>query len=838
MLESKISQKLTFHAKKCLKDAKDLAQRENSPEVRLKHLLFSIYLEEGCLGSIILKNMKIGKAHFDKFNLLSKKKKEGDAKKEIHELRFSQGIISVITKAYSLASNFNYPYVGTEHLIYAILETDDKEIAAIIQKLDIENKKSFENIIGSPISGDTLANLSKFFDLPEITLSKNKNGETPATPYLNQFCSDLNKETAKRDEIIIGREREIERIVNILGRKNKNNPILIGDPGVGKTALVSKLAQKINSGEAPNKLLGKKILSLDMALVVAGTSFRGEFEARIKEIIREATINKNVILFIDEIHNVVGAGNLSGGLDAANILKPALSRGDIQCIGATTLSEYKKHFEKDPALERRFQTLRVNEPSAEDTKKILEGIRGSFEKFHNVNISNEAIEQSVNLSAKYINNRFFPDKAIDLIDETASAIKNKRKTLDFGKKIKFLETEREKIIEQKNNLVNQENYDEALRLRQDEKELSKKIDILKKKRVEIEKEKAITIKGSDIAATVSQITGIPLEKITPQKSTAKIKNLEKNLKSKIIGQEEALEKIADILIRSSSGIANPDRPMGSFLFLGPTGVGKTFTAKILAQDFFGSPQNLVRIDMSEFMERHNVSRLIGAPAGYVGYEEGGKLTEKIRHQPYSIVLFDEIEKAHPDVFNILLQILEDGTLTDAEGKEINFKNTVIILTSNLGTSQFTSSAQIGFSARGGSAYGGKSSHKNRKSNFEEIRNKVIEELKRQVKPEIINRLDHIVVFNPLREKEIKKITKLELENLKKRLKIQGIDFSYSNKLAEFTAKKSLAFDQGARLIRRNIQDLVENKIARAIVEGKIKNNKISLDVEGNKIITY
>lgn len=826
MLGSKISQKLSFHAKKCLKEAKELAEKENSPEVRLKHLLFSIYLEEGCLGNVILKDMQIGKEYLDKPEMLLKKEDETDVKKEIPELKFSQEIISVITKAYSIANNFNYPYVGTEHLVYAILEADDKEISSIVQRSSLKNKKITEKMIGSPLGGDTLANISKFFDLPEIAISRDKKDDSPATPYLDQFCNDLNKETIKREELIIGREKEIERIINILGRKNKNNPVLIGDPGVGKTALVSKLAQRINSGEVPNKLLSKKILSLDMALVVAGTSFRGEFEARIKELIREASLDKDVILFIDEIHNVIGAGNLSGGLDAANILKPALSRGDIQCIGATTFSEYKKHFEKDPALERRFQTLKVDEPSAEETKKILKGIKESFEKFHNVNISEEAMDQAVNLSARYINNRFFPDKAIDLIDETSSAIRNKEKTLDFAKKIKVLGLEREKIIEKKNDLVNQENYDEALKLRQDEKELSRKIDILKKKQLETEKEKKVTIEGFHIAATVSQITGIPLEKITLQKSTAKIKNLEDNLGSKIIGQKEALAKISGILIRSSSGIANPDRPLGSFLFLGPTGVGKTLTAKILAQDFFGSSQNLIRIDMSEFMERHNISRLIGAPAGYVGYEEGGKLTEKIRHQPYSIVLFDEIEKAHPDVFNILLQILEDGILTDAEGKEVNFKNTVIILTSNLGTSQFTSSAQIGF----------RSKLKKIGNDFEEIRDKVIEELKRQMKPEIINRLDHIIVFDPLGEKEIKKITRLELENLKKRLALQGINLAYSNRLAEFTAKKSLAFDQGARLIRRNIQNLVEDKIAREIVGEKIKNNKISLDVEDDKIV--
>ncbi|MFA5777490.1 MAG: ATP-dependent Clp protease ATP-binding subunit [Parcubacteria group bacterium] len=815
MLEAKISQKLTLHAKKCLKEAQSLTCQEIKP----KHLLYAICLEDGCLGNMILKNMGINKNCLDTILFASKKNPALKPK-------FSNELVAIITKAYYLANNFRYPYVGTEHLVYALLESNDKEIEKILERSTPKLEKNMGNILGSSINSDSLAHLSKIFDLPEITLSKNKSGETGATPYLNQFCSDLNNDTARRGEIIIGREKEIERIINILGRKNKNNPVLIGDPGVGKTALISKLAQRINSGDVPSKLINKKILSLDMALIVAGTSFRGEFEARIKEIIHEATGNRNVILFIDEIHTVIGAGNLSGGLDAANILKPALSRGDIQCIGATTISEYKKHFEKDPALERRFEPLKIDEPSAEETKKILEGIRKSYEKFHNVSISDDALGQAVTLSIRYINNRFLPDKAIDLIDETSSAARNKEKAPDFSKKIKALENEREKIITQKNAFVNQEKYDEALGLRQKEKELSKKIDALKKSWKEAEKEKTAFIAGADISETVSQITGVPLEKLTVGKSKPNLRNLEKNLESKIIGQKEAIQKISSNLIRSSSGISNPDRPLGSFLFLGPTGVGKTLTAKILAQDFFGSIQNLIRIDMSEFMERHNVSRLIGAPAGYVGYEEGGRLTEKIRHQPYSIVLFDEIEKAHPDVFNILLQILEDGTLTDAEGKEINFKNTIIILTSNLGTSQFTSSARIGFSSK-------------RKSNlkFDEIRNRVIEELKKQMKPEIVNRLDNIIVFNPLGEKQLSEISKLELQKFKKRLELQGIVFSYSKNVVDFVAQKSLALDQGARLVRRNIQEFVEDKVAREIVEGRVRNSKIGLDVINGKIVT-
>ena len=812
MPEAKIHQKLTIHAKKCLKEAQKLSEKEIKPS----HLLCAIYIEEGCLGSMILKNMGIDKNCLDSFVFPCPQK---TALKPI----MSEELRNIIIKAYNLASSFNYPYVGTEHLVYALAESNDEEINKILEKAATKPEKHIENILGSSLNNDSLSNLSKFFDLPEITLSKNKSGEPNSTPYLNQFCTNLNLETSRREEIIIGREKEIDRIINIIGRKGKNNPVLIGDPGVGKTALVSRLAQKINSGEVPINLANKKILSLDMALIVAGTSFRGEFEARLKEIIREASKNKDVILFIDEIHSVVGAGNLSGGLDAANILKPALSKGDIQCIGATTFSEFKKHFEKDPALERRFQPLKVNEPNIKETKQILEGIKESYEKFHNVSISEDAIDQAINLSVRYINNRFLPDKAIDLIDETASSVKNKQKTVDFTKKIKNLISEREKAVNRKNNLVNQEKYDEALELRKKEKELSQKIDILKNKQKEKTKEKAALIKSSDISETVSEITGIPLEKLIIGKSRISIKNLEKNLDSKIIGQKEAIGKISNNLIRSSSGISNPDRPLGSFLFLGPTGVGKTLTAKILAEDFFGSIHNLIKIDMSEFMERHNISRLIGAPAGYVGYEEGGRLTEKIRHQPYSIILFDEIEKAHPDVFNILLQILEDGTLTDAEGKEVNFRNTIIILTSNLGTSEFTSSAQIGFG------------NKKIETKFDEIKDKVIAELKRNMKPEIINRLDNIIIFSPLKEKELSQISKLELLKFKKRLKLQGITFSYSKKVLDFVAKKSLSLDQGARLVRRNIQEFVEDKVAREIVERKIKNNKISLDVINDKI---
>ncbi len=829
MLESEIAKKLTFHAKKSLKEAEEISRHYSSSSINPEHLLFAIYLEKGSLGNNLLENMGVKRSVFNKVLVSGKNNdnnnKEAPSKHSESPLKFSPGLKNIIIRSYSMASSFNYPYVGTEHLVYALIESADNNINKILHHSKVK-KNNADSAIQAGINNDSFPNLSKIFNLPEITLSKKKPGQSSLTPRLDQFCLDLNKDAREREEVIIGREKEIERIANILGRKNKNNPILIGDPGVGKTAIVTGLAQKINSGEVVPNLLNKKILLLDIALAVAGTSYRGEFEARLKEIIREATENKDVILFIDEIHNIVGAGNANGGLDAANILKPALSRGDIQCIGATTLEEYKKHIEKDPALERRLQPIKVAEPSVDDAREIIEGIKNSYEKFHNAAISREATDCALDLSVRYVQDRFLPDKALDIIDETASYVRNKNKVSDFSKEIKKLESEKEKIHQRKNNLVNDEKYEEAVKLRKEEKRHKNKLGILRKKQAETESQNPIIITSFDIATIVSQMTGIPLEKLS-HKHSEKTANLEKRLNSQIIGQEGAIEKLVSAIYRTQSGISNPDRPLGSFLFLGPTGVGKTLTAKILAQDFFENPKSFIRIDMSEFMERHNVAQMIGAPAGYVGYGEGGKLTEKVRRNPYSLILFDEIEKAHPDVFNILLQILEDGSLTDAEGRQINFKNTIIILTSNMGTIEFTDSAKIGFES--------KSSGEKIHDQFDTIKNKVLEDLKKQVKPEFLNRLDNIVVFNALGIKEIRKIARLELDKLKGRLKDQDLILSYSAKVMDLISKKSVAFDQGARLVRKNVQEIVENKIAKMVVDKKIKNNKISLDIKGEKI---
>jgi ATP-dependent Clp protease ATP-binding subunit ClpC len=569
-------------------------------------------------------------------------------------------------------------------------------------------------------------------------------------------------------------------------------------------------------------------MNLDVAGLIAGTNFRGEFETRLKEILKEASANRQIIIFIDEIHTIVGAGNVPGGLDLANILKPALARGEIQIIGATTLGEYKKYIEKDAALERRFQSVYVKEPSQEESYKILFGIKKNYEQFHNVFLSDEALKLAVDLSVQYIQNRFLPDKAIDIIDETAAFVRSHDRVSDFTREIKELERKQTALFSEKENLVSRENYEQAIKLRGQEKILEEKINFLQKQQARAEKKHAINITSSDIIDTVSKISGIPVEKLSQAKNQ-KIKNIQKNLASLIIGQNEAIKKLTHTLLRSQSGISNPDRPLGSFLFLGPTGVGKTLTAKILAQEFFGDSQSLVRIDMSELMERHSVASLIGSPAGYIGYGEGGNLTEKIRRNPYSVVLFDEIEKAHPDVFNILLQILEDGLLTDAEGLSVSFKNTIVIMTSNIGTEDFArASGQIGFH------YAKKNEQVS--PEIEQIKETVLKELREKMKPELLNRLDYILVFKALDKMAIKKIVELELAKLAKRIFRQGLRLKYDSALVKFISEKSLSKNQGARLIRKNIQELLETPIAEMLVYEKVKNNQLSASIIKKKIV--
>ncbi len=816
-------QKLTNHAKNSFLRADSLARDFEYGKILNLHLFYAIFQEKGSLGSNILLDLGFLETNFQKI-LRENTEKITFISSQL--LPTSSETRKVFTKAFSLAKDFNYPYVGTEHLVYALLNSQDFLTKKLLANAKLKKEKLNLNSLFEP---KELTDLSQIFNLPEMPYGKKPKKTSSGTPYLDKFCLDVNREAQEKSEIIIGRQKELERIINILGRKNKNNPLLIGDPGVGKTALITGLANLINSGTVPDWLYRKKIMNLDIAQLIAGTSFRGEFEARLKGIIDEVSKNKNVILFIDEIHNIVGAGNVAGSMDLANILKPALARGEVQMIGATTFAEYKKYIEKDQALERRFQPVTIPESTEKEAKKILLGIKEAYENFHNVSLSEDAINLAVELSIRYVQNRFLPDKAIDVIDEAASQIRSRAKVSDFTQKIRSLENKKIELEEKKEQLVSQEKFEEAISLRTQEQSLEKELKDLKEKQIQAEKANRIAITGFDIIETIAKISGIPKEKLAEAKNK-KIKNIKKVLNSKIIGQAEALEKLTNSILRSQSGISDPNRPLGSFLFLGPTGVGKTLTAKILAQEFFGSEKSLVRIDMSELMERHSVSSLIGSPAGYIGYGEGGNLTEKVRRNPYSVVLFDEIEKAHPDVSNILLQILEDGVLTDAEGTRVNFKNTIVILTSNVGTEDFTNATQMGFA----------SSSKNPaiSEKFNQIKETTLKELEKRLRPELLNRLDHILVFNALSAKEIEKIVILELEKLKNNLFQKNITLTFSKNVLTFLKEKSLAFNQGARLVRKNIRELLEDPMAEMIVYEKVKNGKIKIEVKNKKIILH
>jgi len=814
-------QKLTNHAKNAFIEADRIARKFKHAEINNLHLLFAIYLEKGSIGSNIIKDLGIKKEDFHK--VLEGKNAPAAKNKTNSRIIATENLKKTFVRAYAVAKGFNYPYVGTEHLMHAIANSTDKAMSGFISSANI---KSINKSIAALFDPGQLSNIPKLFDIPEIIIGKSSAKKSSATPYIDKFCININKEVQKKDEIIIGREKEIERMINILGRKNKNNPILIGEAGVGKTALVSGLAYRINSGSVPPSLYRKKIMNLDVAQLIAGTSFRGEFESKLKEVIKEASASKDIILFIDELHTIVGAGNLSGGLDLANILKPALARGEMQLIGATTFEEYKKYIEKDSALERRFQPIQIEEPTKDEAEKILQGTRKNYENFHNVTVSDEAIAAAVDLSIRYIQNRFLPDKAIDVIDETASFIRSKNKVSDFIKQVRLLENKKLSLLEEKEKLVEEENYEKAIALRSEEKKAEEQLKMLRAKQSAIESDDCINITALDIIETISKISKIPIEKISGEKSK-KIKNIEKILNSRIIGQKPAIRKLASALLRSQSGVSSPDRPLGSFLFLDPTGVGKTLTARVLAHEFFGSPKSLIRIDMSELMERHNVASLIGSPAGYIGYGEGGKLTEKVRRNPYSVILFDEIEKAHPDVFNILLQILEDGVLTDAEGTRVDFKNTIIILTSNIGTADFTNASRVGFES------GEKEENLHKK--FNEIKDGAIKDLEKLMRPELLNRLDYVLAFDSLREKEINRIVGMELKKLSERLFAQKIQLVFNQDVTNFITKKSLAFNQGARLVRKNIQEIIEPKIAEMIVYDQVKNGKIAVEARKGEI---
>ena len=705
----------------------------------------------------------------------------------------------VIETAMAGCANMGKKYVGTEHLLIGILSEGDNYAIRFINELGVDAAAlTTEALKASGID-------------PEDTQSVNAAGTASddadsKAPTLVKYGRDLTA-AAKKGKIdpVIGREKEIERVIQVLSRRTKNNPCLIGEPGVGKTAIAEGLAQHIIEGSVPEPLKNKRVVTLDIASMIAGSKYRGDFEERLKNVIEEVKKEGNVILFIDELHVLVGAGSAEGAMDAANILKPSLARGEIQVIGATTLDEYKKHIEKDAALERRFQPIIVSEPSEEDAIAILKGIRDKYEAHHGVKISDEAIESAVRLSSRYIRDRFLPDKAIDLMDEAASKLRMKNLTAPPDMKSK--EEEIKRVAGEKENAVRNQDFEKAATLRDKEKVLASELEEMKKNwNSESGKEK-LTLTAEDIEDVVTQTTGIPVKKLVHEESE-RLLNMENILHKRVIGQDEAVNAVARAIRRGRVGLKDPKRPIGSFLFLGPTGVGKTELSKALAEVLFGDESAMIRVDMSEYMEKHTVSKMIGSPPGYVGFDDGGQLTEKVRRKPYSVILFDEIEKAHPDVFNIMLQILDDGRLTDAKGRTVDFKNTVIIMTSNIGAKTITDSKKLGFTP----------AEDNFDRNQETIRENVMDELKRSFRPEFLNRIDDIIVFKQLDREDIKQIASRLCDSVVKSLKELGITLSVEDSAIDVLVEKGFDVTYGARPLKRAIQSLIEDKMAEKMLE--------------------
>lgn len=803
--------KFTNRAKKVIEIANDISVELGHNYIGTEHILYGLVKEGEGIASKVLTNKGITTEKVQK--QIEEMLGRGNEIKA--SLGFTPRSKRVLENAFLESKRIGYNYIGTEHLLLAIMKEEDCIASKIILELNIEIPKIY-NEIAKVINEEEIDNeVNK-----DIGMIKSKSTQTP---ILNQFGEDLTTkaEEGKFDNIV-GREKEIERVIQILSRRTKNNPCLIGEPGVGKTAIVEGLAEKIILGEVPQNLKEKRIFSVDISGMVAGAKYRGDFEERIKKALGEVRKVGNIILFIDEIHTIVGAGAAEGAIDAANILKPLLARGEIQLIGATTLDEYRKHIEKDSALERRFSPIEVEEPPEKETIEILKGIRDKYEAHHNVKITDEAINAAVIMSERYITDRFLPDKAIDLVDEAASRARMKKYTEPV--EIKTLQEKKDIFAKEKEEAIYNQQFEKAAQIRDREKQICAELEKIENK-WKTAKSKDITEIGEEnIAEVISKWTGIPVQKLN-EDDNEKLKHLEENLHERVVGQNEAVEAVAKAVRRGRIGLKDPKRPIGSFLFLGPTGVGKTELSKALAESLFDNENNLIRLDMSEYMEAHSVSKIIGSPPGYVGFDNGGQLTEKIRRKPYSVILFDEIEKAHLDVMNLLLQILEDGHLTDSQGREVNFKNTVIIMTSNIGARHITEKNTLGFE-----------SNINVKKEYEESKKEVMKDLKKELRPEFINRIDEIIVFHKLNDEEIFKIAKIMLKQVENRLKEQKYFIKIDDSLARMIVETEMDKNYGARPLRRNIQNLVEDKISEEILNGNLQKNKeVVLKVVDKKI---
>jgi len=799
----------TERAQKVLMLAEKEARRLNHNYIGTEHLLLGLIQEGQGVAAKALRSIGI---NLDQVRQ-SVERYVGEMEAgQNPEITLTPRSKKVLNLALDEARQLNHNYIGTEHLLLGLIREGEGVAARVLTELGAD-LETLRNEVMSHLGGAS--------------------GEQPArsqtksnTPTLDEFSRDLTQQTQDNKlDPVIGRSREIERVIQILSRRTKNNPVLIGEPGVGKTAIAEGLAQRIVEGNAPEILLNKRVILLDLSAIVAGSKYRGEFEKRMKSVMEEIRQAGDVVLFIDELHTLVGAGAAEGAIDAANILKPALARGELQCIGATTLDEYRKYIEKDSALERRFQSIIVEESTPEETRKILEGLRDNYEAHHRVKILDSAIEAAVNLSHRYITERYLPDKAIDLIDEAGSKVRLKENTRP--PEIKKLNEELEKVEHEKEEAIRSQEFEKAAQLRDQEKKLKEE---LEEKKEEWDKQKGrdeLTVDEEDIAQIVSQWTGIPVTKLASEE-TQKLLHLEDELHKRVIGQDEAVTAVSRAVRRARAGLKDPGRPIGSFIFLGPTGVGKTELARALAETLFNDENALIRIDMSEYMEKHAVSRLVGSPPGYVGHEEGGQLTEKVRRRPFSVVLFDEIEKAHPDVFNILLQILEDGNLTDTHGRRVDFKNTVVIMTSNVGATLIEKQGGVGFQPV--------DAEEDEQQLYEKMKEKVTSELRRTFRPEFLNRVDETIVFHALNQKHIEQIVDLMLEELQERLTEQKLKLDVTPEAKVHLAKEGFDRRFGARPLRRTIQRLIEHPLADKVLAGEFQPEEtIKVEVADGKI---
>ncbi|GAB3069391.1 ATP-dependent protease ATP-binding subunit ClpC [Virgibacillus ainsalahensis] len=802
--------RFTERAQKVLALSQEEAVRLGHNNIGTEHILLGLVREGEGIAAKALQSLgvEVQKIQEEVEELI------GVGKQPMQSIHYTPRAKKVVELSQDEARKLGHSYVGTEHILLGLIREGEGVAARVLNNLGVSLNKARQQVL-------------QLLGSNESQSGRQGRGQqsNANTPTLDSLARDLTV-IAKEGKIdpVIGRSKEIERVIQVLSRRTKNNPVLVGEPGVGKTAVAEGLAQQIIDNEVPETLRDKRVMTLDMGTVVAGTKYRGEFEDRLKKVMEEIRQAGNIMLFIDELHTLIGAGGAEGAIDASNILKPSLARGELQCIGATTMDEYRKYIEKDAALERRFQPIQVDEPTLDETVQILAGLRDRYEAHHRVTITDDAIEAAAHLSNRYITDRFLPDKAIDLIDEAGSKVRLRSYTVPPN--LKELEQKLDDVRKEKDASVQSQEFEKAASLRDSEQRLREELEETKKKWKEKQGQTDSEVTVEDIASVVSIWTGVPVSRLTKDESD-RLLNMEETLHNRVIGQEEAVDAISKAIRRARAGLKDPKRPIGSFIFLGPTGVGKTELARALAESMFGDEEAMIRVDMSEYMEKHSTSRLVGSPPGYVGHEEGGQLTEKVRTKPYSVVLLDEIEKAHPEVFNILLQVLEDGRLTDSKGRVVDFRNTVLIMTSNVGASELRRNKHVGFNLG------------DENQDYKDMRSKVLEELKKAFRPEFLNRVDETIVFHSLERKHMKSIVTLMVEELKKRLKGQDIEFSLTDKAIEKIANEGFNPEYGARPLRRSIQKNVEDLLSEELLKETITKGekvKIGLNNKGEFIV--